>query len=227
MNKLITHNLLYDFTLPTLYTGAGMEYTRGKWLVKWMLNNMNTSKRNANERAPAFAYRVDYSKGEFNGFGFAGVHGKAANFSQSKTHIEKALDPSTGTVIDIAVPDAQPDSRIDLFEADAYFIRGDLTWQGQFTWGRQRRASITPDPITGDLRDAQWTGLSTLLAYKVIPRWEVTGRLDHVRNAKNGGGMLGYTVADDRNGWGPDPAGEPEKGTNRTALALGLSWQFN
>ncbi len=67
----------------------------------------------------------------------------------------------------------------------------------------------------------------TLLAYKIIPRWEVTGRLDHVRNAKNGGGVLGYTVADDRNGWGPDMAGDPEKGTNRSALAMGLSWQYN
>ena len=215
LNKLITHNLLYDFTLPTLYTGAGMEYTRGKWIVKWMLNNMNTSKRNANERAPALAYRVDYSKGEFNGFGFAGVHGKAANFRAVGQNPISGDDYST------------KDTRIDLFEADAYFIRGDLTWQGQLTYGRQRAAAITADPTTGELRDAHWTGLSTLLAYKLIPRWEVTGRLDHVRNAKNGGGMLGYTVADDRNGWGPDQAGDPEKGTNRTALALGLSWQYN
>ena len=215
LNKLITHNLLYDFTLPTLYTGAGMEYTRGKWLVKWMLNNMNTSKRNANERAPAFAYRVDYSKGEFNGFGFAGVHGKAANFRSDDSN------PIT------LAPYDTKDTRLDLFEADAYFIRGPLTWQGQVSWGRQRGAAITADPTTGELRDASWTGLSTLLAYKFIPRWEAIGRLDHVRNAKNGGGMLGYTVADDRNGWGPDLAGDPERGANRTALSLGLSWQYN
>lgn len=215
LNKLITHNLLYDFTLPTLYTGAGMEYTRGKWLVKWLLNNMNTSKRKASERAPALAYRVDYAKGEFNGFGFAGVHGKATNFRADD------LNPVTGD------PYSTRDTRIDLFEADAYFIRGDLTWQGQLSYGRQRAAAITADPTTGELRDAHWTGLSTLLAYKFIPRWEVTGRLDHVRNAKNGGGMLGYSFADDRNGWGPDPAGDPEKGASRTALALGLSWQYN
>ncbi|MBS0433491.1 MAG: DUF3138 family protein, partial [Proteobacteria bacterium] len=34
LNKLITHNLLFDFTLPTAYTGAGMEITSGKWIVK-------------------------------------------------------------------------------------------------------------------------------------------------------------------------------------------------
>ena len=41
LNKLITHNLLFDFTLPTAYTGAGLELTSGKWLVKGMLANMN------------------------------------------------------------------------------------------------------------------------------------------------------------------------------------------
>lgn len=223
LNKLITHNLLYDFTLPTLYTGAGMEYTRGKWLVKWMLNNMNTSKRNANEKAPALAYRVDYSKGEFNGFGFAGVHGKAANFSGN------VLDTDGNAV-------AQPDSRVDLFEADAYFIRGDLTWQGQLSYGRQRKASITP-AVDGTLRDASWYGLSTLLAYKFIPRWEVVGRFDYLNNSKNGGGLLGYTSADDRNGIGPgmrlNEAGDaweaidPNKGSNRMALSVGLSYMYN
>ena len=41
LNKLITHNLLFDFTLPTAYTGAGMEITSGKWIVKGVLANMN------------------------------------------------------------------------------------------------------------------------------------------------------------------------------------------
>lgn len=223
LNKLITHNLLYDFTLPTLYTGAGMEYTRGKWIVKWMLNNMNTSKRAAGESAPALAYRVDYSKGEFNGFGFAGVHGKAPNFSGN------ILDADGNSV-------AQTDSRIDLFEADAYFIRGDLTVQGQLSYGRQRKASITPAE-DGSLRDATWYGASALLAYKFIPRWEMIGRFDYLRNSKNGGGLLGYTASDSRNGIGPGmvrdtdtgewAVADANKGSNRTALSLGLSYLYN
>lgn len=60
LNKLITHNLLYDFTLPTAYTGAGVELTRGKWIVKAVLANMNATKRSANEKTPVLAYRVDY-----------------------------------------------------------------------------------------------------------------------------------------------------------------------
>ncbi len=80
LNKLITHNLLFDFTLPTAYTGAGMDITSGKWIAKVMLANMNAASATAGEKAPVVAFRVDYSRGEFQGFGFAGVHGKAANF---------------------------------------------------------------------------------------------------------------------------------------------------
>jgi hypothetical protein len=215
LNKLITHNLLYDFTLPTTYTGVGAEYIRGKWDTKWLLSNMNASKRNSDERTPALAYRVDYARGEFQGFGFAGVHGKAANFRAAD------VNPITTVAYDAH------DTRVDLLEIDAYFIRGDLTWQGQLGYGRQRKAAITADPVTGDLRDASWSGFSTLLAYKFIPRWEAIGRLDYINNKKNGGGLLGYTSADARNGIGPDPAGDPEVGANRTALSLGISFLYN
>jgi hypothetical protein len=44
-NKLITHNLLFDFTLPTGYIGAGLDLTSGKWVTKMMLAQMN---QNAN-----------------------------------------------------------------------------------------------------------------------------------------------------------------------------------
>lgn len=222
LNKLITHNLLFDFTLPTAYTGAGLEVTRGKWLSKVMLANVNASKRGQRETSPGLAYRVDYAKGEFQGFGFAGVHGKAANFTEN--------------VLDInGDPVAQRDSRIDLFELDAYFIRGDWTVQGQWSLGRQARASITPDAITGELRDAHWWGLSALAAYKFEPRLEGTVRADYIYNRKNGGGLLGYTSADDRNGLGPaqvDADGDgfidtPDRGVNRSALTFGLSYLYN
>ncbi len=203
LNKLITHNLLFDFTLPTAYTGAGMEITRGKWIVKGVVANMNASKRAAGEKTPVIAYRVDYAKGEFQGFGFAGVHGKAANLVNGGR-----------------------DTALHLFEVDAYFIRGDLTAQAQLSVGQQKDASITPDPDTGELRKAQWYGLSTLAALKFTPRFEGIVRLDYLNNKKNGGGLLGYG-ADDRNGVGPDPAGDSEVGANRYALSLGMGYLFN
>jgi hypothetical protein len=215
LNKLITHNLLFDFTLPTAYTGAGLEVTSGKWIYKGVLANMNSSRKSPGNKAPVIAYRVDYARGEFQGFGFAGVHGKAANFT------ENVVDPLSGDVI------PQKNSRLDLFEVDAYFIRGDWTVQGQVSVGKQKNAAISVDPTTGELRDASWWGFSTLAAYKWTPRFETTARLDYLDNKKNGGGLLGYTAADDRNGIGPDSAGDPEVGAKRTALTLGASWLFN
>jgi Protein of unknown function (DUF3138) len=225
LNKLITHNLLFDYTLPTTYTGAGLELTRGKWWMRGVLANMNASKNEAGEKAPVLAYRVDYSRGEFQGFGFAGVHGKAANFA----------DPNAAK------------TRLDLFEFDAYFIRGDWTVQGQISYGSHKGAAIAPDPVTGGLRDAQWTGASALAAYKFTPRFEGIVRADHVRNRKNGGGLLGYTgywdpangsLGDGRSGIGVDPTldcvTDPtisacNTGANRSALSFGLSylWDMN
>ena len=219
-NKLITHNLLFDFTLPTAYTGVGFEVTEGKWIVKSMLANMNASKKASGNNTPVLVYRVDYSKGEYEGFGFAGVHGKAANFA----------DPNG------------VDSKVHLFEADAYFIRGDVTLQGQLSFGRQKNAAIAPDPVSGALRDASWAGLSVLGAYKFTPRFEGTARLDYIKNKKNGGGLLGYTgywdpanasLGDGRNGIGVDGTldcvtdptiAECNRGANRSALTFGLSY---
>jgi hypothetical protein len=93
--------------------------------------------------------------------------------------------------------------------------------------GKQRDAAITADPVTGDLRDASWWGLSGLVAYKWTPRLETTARLDYIRNRKNGGGLLAYNFPDPRNGIGPDPAGDQEVGANRLAFTLGASWLFN
>ena len=216
-NKLITHNLLFDFTLPTAYTGVGMEITEGKWIIKSMLANMNASKKASGNNTPVLTYRVDYSRGEYQGFGFAGVHGKATNFR---------ADDGVGNPITSA-PYSLADTAVNLFEVDGYFIRGDWTVQGQVSVGKQRRAAVTADPVTGELRDAKWWGVSGLVAYKFTPRFEGTGRFDYIKNNKNGGGLLGYNFADGRNGLGPDISGDPEVGANRTAMTLGLSYLFD
>ena len=227
-NKLITHNLLFDFTLPTAYTGAGMEITSGKWIVKGLLANMNASKKNSGNKAPVLAYRVDYAKGEFNGFGFAGVHGKAANLRADETD-------DTGSLV---YPDQSgKDTALNLFELDGYFIRGDWTVQGQVSFGQQKKAAVYANPDTGELQDARWWGLSGLAAYKFTPQFEGIMRADYINNSKNGGGLLGYNFSDGRNGIGPgfvydDAAGtwgeDPDsKGSNRYALTFGLGYAFN
>jgi hypothetical protein len=230
LNPLITHNLLFDFTLPTTYTGAGIDYTMGKWWLRGMIANVNENIRRQGEREPLLVYRVDYSKGEYNGFGFAGLHGKTTNFNLC------ADADCTGYL----------KTRTDLFEVDGYFIRGDWTLQGQLSYGRQRQAGITPDG-NGVFPDAQWTGVSGLAGYNLTPRLQLLARADYIRNNKGGGGLFGYTgywdafgvdgpYGDYRNGIGPDPSlgcdADPtaagcDKGANRYALSVGLKYAFN
>lgn len=204
-NKLITHNLLFDFTLPTAYTGVGLDLVRGKWELKGMIANVNTNMQKSGRRSPTFVGRADYSKGEFSGWGGAVLLGKLANFA----------DPAGG------------DSMAALGEIDGYINEGDWSLQGQVSYGRQAKAAITP-AADGSLQDAAWYGASGLVSYQFHPRWAATARFDYLNDHKNGGGLLGYTAADDRNGIGPDPTGMTDAsiGANKMALSLGLSYQF-
>jgi hypothetical protein len=229
LNPFITHNLLFDFTLPTTYTGAGFDYTQGKWWLRGMVANVNSTIRDQKDKAPALVYRVDYSRGEFQGFGFAGLHGRTTNFNVCRD--------TDCTVFDKTMT--------HLFEVDAYFIRGDWTVQGQLSLGRQKQGAIIPD-ADGNFADSKWVGLSALTGYYFTPRLQGLVRADYIRNDKNGGGLLGYTgywdafgvdgpYGDYRNGIGPDPTlgcedqtiDGCEKGANRYALSIGLKYAFN
>ena len=224
LNPFTTHNLLYDFTLPAGYTGVGMDVKTGKWQFKGMIANVNTSIRQAGEQSPVLAYRGDYSVGEYLGFGFAGLHGKAPNFNLGNSTVAHLL------------------------EADGYYTRGDWTFQGQFGVGMQKQGAITTEP-DGTLRDAQWWGLSALAGYTITPRLQGLVRADYIRNDKNGGGLFGYNSftdaagtavsVDGRNGLGVDgninctvASGDPtldgcSRGANRYALSLGMKYSFN
>ncbi len=222
-NKLITHNLLFDFMAPTAYTGAVMDVKSGKWWTRVGLANVNTARESSGNKAPALIYRVDYSKGEYDGFGFTGLHGKIANFAADAT------DATTG---DLLFPgDTGKSTFANLIEADAYFVRGDLSLFGQVSYGQQKRAAIFNSD--GVLRDAQWWGLSGTAAYKLTPRLEGVVRADYIDNKKNGGGLLGYTVDDPVNGIGRGlledgsfAKGEAT-GSNRYALTMGMNYRVD
>lgn len=216
-NKLITHNLLFDFSAANFYTGAGVEFARGKWLSKIMIGNLNRARIDtAKQEAPGLFYRVDYAKGEFSGVGFSGTH---AGFD-----------------------DKQEFGRTDLVEVDGYFTRGDWNFQGQLSYGRQR---ATPYNGYSGAR-SHWYGLSSLASYKVTPRFETIARFDYINNKKNGGGVFGSTFGgtcldqggadancpDGRNGFGSGMVfdglnwvvADPSQGSNRYALSLGLNY---
>ena len=217
LNPFTTHNLLYDFTLPTGYTGVGMDVKTGKWEFKGMLANVNSTIHQAREKSLALVYRGDYAASEYAGFGFAGLHGKVRNF--------RADDP-------VASP--TPTSSVaNLLEADGYYTRGDWTFQGQVGIGMQKDAAVALD-ANGNFQDAKWWGLSGLAGYLITPRLQGLVRADYIRNTVNGGGLFTYVGQDSRNGIGFDPTADcvadPDacnRGANRYALTFGLKYSFN
>ena len=215
-NKLITHNLLFDFTLPSAYTGAGLEFSLGKLAMKAAIVNINTSVRNIGEYVPALVFRGDYEVSEFMGWGFAGVTGMKTNYRADD------VNPITSEPYDTK------DTWVNTLEVDGWYTRGDLSLFGQLSYGQQKKAAITPDPTTGDLRDSEWYGASALAAYKFTPRFEGILRADYLVNNKNGGGLLDYTFADPSNGVGPDQnGGDPEKGADKYAITAGVNYAIN
>jgi hypothetical protein len=220
--KNITHNLIFDYTLPASYTGVGLELVRGKLDLKLMLANVNASIRNVGENIPMFVFRGDYAMGEYWGIGFAGGVGYKTNFRAAKV-----FDPVTGNQVDPTILDGK-DSLYTTVEVDAWYTRADWTFNGHLSYGGQQKAAITADPVTGNLRDSQWIGASALAAYKFTQRVEGIVRADYIYNQKNGGGLLDYTVTDAVGGLGPDQnGGDPEKGSDRFAITVGLNYALN
>ena len=223
--------MLFDFVAPTFYTGIGTDITRGKWIVKTALGNFNGARYGSFQRSPVLAYRVDYAKGEFNGFGFAGQHGKIAN--------------ANGGI-----------SGVNVFEVDGYFIRGPLTLQGQLAAGEQKKAAFNG----GNTRWFGASGLAAYKItprFEVAARADY---LNNTRNGggtfnitfnaacyaeRDAAGGLAANITlpcgDGRNGFGPamnfvtDDAGgngqwevaDANKGVNRYALTLGMNYLVN
>ena len=204
LNPFTTHNLLYDFTLPIAYTGVGLDVKQGKWWLRTAVANVNTAVRQAGEKSPALALRIDYAKGEFSGWGAAALVGKAPNFG-------------TGT-----------NTQAFLAEADAWFTRGDVTLSGQVSYGRQKQGATLTD-AAGERMDSEWWGFSGLAGYNVTPRYQLLVRADYIRNTKNGGGLFTYNDFDGRNGIGPGQGAtdSADRGANRYALSLGMKYLLN
>lgn len=209
LNPFTSHNLLFDFTLPTTYTGLGLDLKDGKWWIRTALANVNATMRQAGERSPSWVFRVDYAKGEFSGWGFASLVGKAPRFYDT-------AEGETEQTGDMAV----------LLELDGWFTRGDLTLGGQVSYGQQKNAAIGLD-ADGNLQDAQWAGISGMVGYNLTPRLQLLARADFIKNDKNGGGLFTYNYADGVNGLGPDAINPTNKGANRYAVTFGTKYLLN
>jgi hypothetical protein len=193
LNPLVSNNLLYSNLAASNYLGAGMSYVIGNLTAKWMVGQVDGV---ATRKAPGIAYRGDYAMGEYAGLGFSGVHVRT---------------------------NAQADAaNADLMEVDGFYNRGDLSLQGQFSFGR-----VLGGAMDGSGSDAKWWGLSGFAGYKLMPRLQAIARLDYINNRSNGGGVY-YNDGS----YGPelDNTGtviDPSVGANRYALTLGTNYVLN
>ena len=201
--KLITHNLLFDFTMPNFYQGAGLDLVRGKWWIRGAVVNMNQPGYQENRRLPAITYLVDYSKGEFQGFGFAGQHGKESG------------------------------RRYDMVEVDAYFVRGDWTVFGQVSAGKaQGFASNGGDAEwkgASVFAAYKVTPRFELIGRADHIKNDKNGGglfgMDLSSDGSDDRNGFGPSMVDD--GAGGFTAADPNKGVNRSAVSLGTSFLFN
>lgn len=225
-NKLISHNLLFDLTIPASFTGFGLEKAlTPKYTVKAMLANVNASKKPNGEKSPALVFRADYFDyaQEFTYFALVGMVGKLTNYrAAANPDGSPQLNPVSGLAYDAR------DALVTTLEFEGGYTRGDWSFAGQISVGAQKRAAITADPVTGHLRDSRWWGMSGTVGYKLTPKLEAVVRADYFDNKKNGGGTFGgWNYADSRTGLGPDPSGNQEWGTKRSELTLGLKYNYN
>ncbi|SCC91650.1 conserved exported hypothetical protein [Thiomonas sp. X19] len=211
--KAITHNLLFDFTEVTAYTGAGMDVTRGNWEWKAMLANVNSARYYYNGnggRAPAAVFRADYSVPGYDNadIGFWGLVGKLPNAALA------AANPAGDT-----------NSSTAMFEVDGYVTKGDWGYYGQIGYGQQSQAAYNGGT-------ARWYGLSGMGTYNFTPRTLGFARFDYLNDSRNGGGLVGgFNGPDGINGFGPDPACVASgsttcPGANRYALSLGMNYLY-
>lgn len=225
-NKLISHNLLFDLTIPASFTGIGVEKVLSpKYTLKTMLANVNSSKKPNGEKSPALVFRADYYNyaQEFTYFALVGMVGKLTNYrAAANPDGSPQLNPVSGLAYDAR------DALVTTLELEGGYTRGDWSFAGQVSAGAQRYAAITADPVTGNLRDSRWWGVSGTVGYKLNPKLEAVVRADYFNNKKHGGGTFGgWNYPDARTGMGPDPTGNQEFGTNRSEITLGLRYNYN
>jgi opacity protein-like surface antigen len=227
-NLLVTHNLLFDFTLPYYYTGVGLEVPLDRYVLKLMVANFNAPIRQLGESVPMFVFRGDYTpKGtDYWGYGFAGAVGYKNN-TRPFADAGFGLD-ANGVALDAAGhPVSTKDTLYLTAEIDGWYTRGDVTFNAHLNYGMQKKAAITA-AADGALRDSQWAGVSVLGAYKFTPVLQGILRADFIYDQKNGGGLMDYAIPDPANGVGPDQqGGDPNKGADKYCVTAGLSYAIN
>ncbi|KIA79316.1 hypothetical protein QR66_16655 [Chromobacterium piscinae] len=220
----LTHGLLYDFSDPGSYVGAGFAWSHDVWAWKFLLAN-EQYRTHANNQAfngtrsnntPTATARVDYT------------WSSALDLGMSMNAGRQTL-PSTTTGSGYGYQGTAPGPYSNYFftEADASYTLRDIQYNAELDYGQQQRAAWNGG-------NAVWYGASLLGHRKwmteTVGKMGATLRYDYLNNSKNGGGggiALGSNGVDGVNGFGVSAAclasGSSDcKGANRQALTADL-----
>jgi len=234
----ITHNLLYDFSDPGSYVGAGVNWSHGQWTVKTFLGNeqyrtrgssvqTSSDPNNGNpvtksNNTPTLTARVDYQ--------YSSPLDIGGSFNVGRQTLPTGGSCQTGA-FGYQCSSSDPFSNYYFTEADLTYVLPDAQLNAEVDYGNQKKAAWNGG-------DATWYGVSLQANQKwtteLLGRMGVTFRYDYLDDSKNGGGgggiALGSQGRDPLNGFGIDPVclansssnGSECKGANRQSLAAAL-----
>ncbi|CAB3785081.1 DUF3138 family protein [Pararobbsia alpina] len=209
MNTL-THNLLYDFSDPGSYIGAGANYTKGDWAWKFFVGNEqyrtygSITQTGVNQfgdpittsnKIPTLTGRVDYTANSRLDIG------GSFNIGRQTLGATPATDDAGNPIPVFYGPGGLGTSSAGTFvfgEVDMTYTTADWLLNAELDYGQQEHAAFNGG-------QAQWYGLS-LQAHKgftvpTLGRMGWTARYDYLGDHKNGGGGGGIAL----DGLGGDP----------------------
>nr|WP_199068114.1 DUF3138 family protein [Chromobacterium sp. ASV5] len=244
----LTHGLLYDFSDPGSYVGAGFNWSHGAWAWKFLVGNEQlrthtsvaatgtngdtgqpTTKSN---NTPSVTARLDYTWSSAWDLGWSFNAGKQTLVTSSSS-LAAGQAPSNGcqaggTGFGYQCASSDPFTSYFFTEADASYTLGDVLFNAEVDYGRQQKAAWNG-------QDAVWYGVSLLGHRKwmtdTLGKMGATLRYDYLNDSKNGGGGGGIALSgsgiDSANGFGISQAclaagGVDCKGATRQALTADL-----
>jgi hypothetical protein len=168
-NKLITHNLLFDFMAPTAYTGAVMDVTSGKWWVRASAWPTSTPRATRGQQGAGADLPRRLLQGRIRRLRLQRRARQGAQLRRRR-HLHRRTDADNGDD-QVGFASAGKNTSLHLLEFDAYYIRGDWSLYGQVSYGQQKRppsstaTACCATPSGGACR-APWATSSSRRAWK-------------------------------------------------------------
>jgi len=219
-NQLITHGALYDWGLASFYEGLGMSHQLNS---EWALKWVVGNVDGATDDGRVLPSGLTPNRSVGLAYRFDWAINEYASVGFSGAHGTSSRE-------------------FQIYSIDGGYVRGDWAFNGHLNFGQMEKAAYNGD--------AQWTGVSGLVSYKVVPRLQLIARADYLINRKSGGGTYVSNYLDNQgavdpvtgfpvplgNGLGPELNGDGSiklgddgnpVGANLTRISLGTNYQIN